>query len=220
MSVDSKITVCHDHQRRTCIQVDRIASKVKFITLDVGQGLEVHETSADSFDQRYTPMVGYPVEKACRLYLAYSQNIGATKEAVEYLGRVINITKQESDMAIKKKQTKTEAAATKKVKKTEPKTKEPAGFKAGFTSGPAVKVGEKKLSKASADKVEKSAGAGEKKPSAAQLFKDLIMGGKLTDDQIFEKVKEEFGLDDSKRGYVKWYRNNLKKQGITAPEAK
>jgi len=62
--------------------------------------------------------------------------------------------------------------------------------------------------------------AGEKKPSAAQMFQDLIMAGKLTDDQIFEKVQAEFGLDEKKRGYVKWYRNHLKKQGANPPEAK
>ena len=56
--------------------------------------------------------------------------------------------------------------------------------------------------------------------SAAQMFQDLIMAGKLTDDQIFEKVQAEFGLDEKKRGYVKWYRNHLKKQGQNPPEAK
>ena len=30
----------------------------------------------------------------------------------------------------------------------------------------------------------------------------------------------EFGLDEKKRGYVKWYRNHLKKQGQNPPEAK
>jgi len=52
------------------------------------------------------------------------------------------------------------------------------------------------------------------------MFQDLIMAGKLTDDQIFEKVQAEFGLDEKKRGYVKWYRNHLKKQGANPPEAK
>lgn len=61
---------------------------------------------------------------------------------------------------------------------------------------------------------------GEKKMSAAQLFQSLIMAGKLTDDQIFAKVQEQFGLDEKKRGYVKWYRNHLKKTGANPPEAK
>ncbi len=61
---------------------------------------------------------------------------------------------------------------------------------------------------------------GEKKASAANLFKDLIMKGGQTDDQIFAKVKEAFGLDDKKRGYVAWYRNHLKKSGQNPPDAK
>lgn len=59
----------------------------------------------------------------------------------------------------------------------------------------------------------------EKKPheSAAGLFQDLIMEGELTDDQIFKRVQEKFSLDDSKRSYVAWYRNYLKKRGKTIP---
>lgn len=53
--------------------------------------------------------------------------------------------------------------------------------------------------------------------SAAQFFKQLIMEGKLTDDQIFATVQEAFGLSDKKRGYVQWYRNHLKKTGATIP---
>lgn len=185
---------CHDHNRRTCIQVERSAGLVKFIPLDIILGLEVHSTSADSFDQRFTPMEGYPVEKACQLFVNYSQTLGATKEAMEYLGQVVNVSKQELEMATTKKQT----AAPAKVTKAAPA----------------------KVTKAAKPVVAKAAKPGEKKPSAAQMFQDLIMAGKLTDDQIFEKVQAEFGLDEKKRGYVKWYRNHLKKQGQNPPEAK
>lgn len=59
-----------------------------------------------------------------------------------------------------------------------------------------------------------------KKPSAAARIRDLIMEGKLTDDKIFETVQKEFGLDDGKRGYVAWYRNDLKKKGMNPPAPK
>lgn len=207
------ILPCYDHQRRTCIQVDRVAGLVKFIPLDIILGLEVHSTSADSFDQRFTPMEGYPVEKACQLFVNYSQTLGATKEAMEYLGQVINVSKQELEMATAKKQTAAEKPAATKAAK--PAAKKPAAKTAEVKAGrravdPVVKV------KPAAKPVK----AGEKKPSAAQMFQDLIMAGKLTDDQIFEKVQAEFGLDEKKRGYVKWYRNHLKKQGQNPPEAK
>lgn len=202
---------CHDHNRRTCIQVDRSAGLVKFIPLDIILGLEVHSTSADSFDQRFTPMEGYPVEKACQLFVNYSQTLGATKEAMDYLGQVINVSKQELEMATTKKQTAAEKPAAAKAAK-------PVAKKA------AAKPTEVKAGRRAVDPVvkpaTKSVKPGEKKPSAAQMFQDLIMAGKLTDDQIFEKVQAEFGLDEKKRGYVKWYRNHLKKQGQNPPEAK
>jgi len=227
------IMPCHDHNRRTCIQVDRSAGLVKFIPLDIILGLEVHSTSADSFDQRFTPMEGYPVEKACQLFVNYSQTLGATKEAMEYLGQVINVSKQELEMATAKKQTTAEKPAAAKAAK--PAAKKPAAktteVKAGrravdpVVKKPAAKTTEVKAGRRAVDPVvkkpvSKPAKPGEKKPSAAQMFQDLIMAGKLTDDQIFEKVQAEFGLDEKKRGYVKWYRNHLKKQGQNPPEAK
>ncbi len=199
------IMPCYDHQRRTCIQVERAAGLVKFIPLDVSLGLEVHSTSTDSFDQRFTPMEGYPVEKACQLFVNYSQTLGATKEAMDYLGQVINVSKQELEMATAKKQTTAEKPAT------NPAAKKAAPVKTAKVEKPTAKA---------AKPAAKPAKAGEKKPSAAQMFQDLIMVGKLTDDQIFEKVQAEFGLDEKKRGYVKWYRNHLKKQGQNPPEAK
>lgn len=61
---------------------------------------------------------------------------------------------------------------------------------------------------------------GEKRETAAALFCELIMAGNLTDDKIFAKVKDKFGLDDKKRSYVAWYRNKLTKDGKKPPASK
>ena len=53
----------------------------------------------------------------------------------------------------------------------------------------------------------------EPKATAAGLFRELILAGKLTDDQIFAQVQQAFGLPDSRRSYVDWYRKDLVKQG-------
>lgn len=199
------IMPCWDNQRRTCLMVDRVDGKVKYIPLSISEGLEVLELAATEFDRRYEPMVNYPSDKAAQLYLGYSQSIGASTEALNYLGRVINVSKQEFHMATTKKAAATKAAEAKS-------TKAPAnGVKAGRrTTDPVVKP----AAKAPAAK-------GAKKESAAQMFQDLIMKGTMTDDQIFAKVQEKFGLDEKKRGYVKWYRNHLKKIGTkNVPEAK
>jgi hypothetical protein len=202
---------CYDRQRRTCLEVARVAGQVKFIPLDITEGLQVHLTSAESFDQRYQPMVNYPIEKAAQLYLGYSQTIGATKEALNCLGQVINISDEEMKMATTKK-TVAASAAEKKTAAKEPKAKPVQAAKE--PKAKPVQAAKEPKAKPVATKTT------EKKPSAAQLFKDLIMAGKLTDDQIFERVKNEFGLESNKRAYVNWYRNNLKKQGLNPPEPK
>jgi hypothetical protein len=150
-------------------------------------------------------MEGYPAEKACQLFVSYSQTLGATKEAMEYLGQTVNVSKQEFEMATAKKKVAAEKPAAAKAVK-------PAAKKAAATKAPAKST--------AATKAKPAAKPGEKKMSAAQMFQDLIMAGKLTDAQIFEKVQAEFGLDEKKRGYVKWYRNHLKKQGQNPPDAK
>jgi hypothetical protein len=78
----------------------------------------------------------------------------------------------------------------------------------------------KKAAKAKKTAAKDRVKSGEKRETAAALFCDLIMAGNLTDDKIFAKVKDKFGLDDKKRSYVAWYRNKLKKDGKKPPEAK
>lgn len=55
--------------------------------------------------------------------------------------------------------------------------------------------------------------------SAAAMFKALITEGGITDAEIFAKVQKAFGLDESKRTYVAWYRNQLRKSGVDVPDA-
>jgi hypothetical protein len=210
--------VCADFNRHTCIEVSRAGGLVKHIPLNIA-GMELLELNSDEFDRVYQPLKDYPVEKAAQLYAEYAAQLGGTKEAMQALASIIPLTSKEIDMATAKKAasaaTKTEAAAkAKATSKTAaaPKAEKPA------KAAPAAKPA--KEAKAPAAKAEKKAPAGEKKPSAANMFKDLIMAGKLTDDQIFEKVQKEFGLDDNKRSYVKWYRNDLTKKGMNPPAAK
>lgn len=215
------IVACCDHQRRTCLQVERLNGAIKYIPLDIAGGLRVQTMSASEFDRRYQPMVNYPAEKAAQLYLGYSQNIGASEEALGYLGQVVNVSKQEFEMATKKQQAaeQPEEKRTTKGRRTTNNTEEPAKASRRKTDPVAAPAKPAKAAKTTAVKAP-AAKSGEKKPSAAQMFQDLIMAGKLTDDQIFEKVQAEFGLDEKKRGYVKWYRNHLKKQGKNPPEPK
>jgi len=190
-----------DFNSRTAIRVAEHEGMVSFIPMDLEEGFQVHETSVEAFSKRFKVMDDYPVERGCQLFLNYARTIGATTEALDYLGQIITIPKEDYDTATAKQKAKATAPKAKTKAKAAPK-------KAAVKKAPVAK-------KAAAKK-----GASGKYPSAAQMFQELIMAGKLTDEKIFEQVQKEFNLDDSKRSYVKWYRNHLRKNGENPPEAK
>lgn len=181
----------HDFNRRTCLLV-KSGEQCKFIPLNT-TGLRIHSLSNSEFGEIYTPMPQYPIAKAVQIYVNYAKTVGASKEVLKFLGQFVNVSQKEHDMATKK------AAATEAVEK--PAKAEPKA-------------------KATTAKATTAKATFEKKPSAAQRFQELIMLGQLTDSQIFSVVQKEFGLDDSKRSYVKWYRNHLIKRGLNPPAAK
>lgn len=186
--------VVADRQRRTAIMVEKADGVVKFIPLSYEFGLQVESLPAKEFAGIYSELADYPVERAATLFVQYAHSIGASKEALDFLGQIINITSKDIEMA-----TKTPAAKT-------------AAKKPAAKAAPAKKTAAK-APKAAAEKKPRG-------PSAASRFKELIMEGKLTDDKIFEKVQKEFQLDDSKRSYVAWYRKDLEKKGMKPPKAK
>lgn len=185
-----------DRERRTCLETERSDGVVSYIPLDVSVGLEVVQLDEAEFDRLYKPIEDYPIEKACDLFLGYSQTIGATEDVLDKLGLHTKISKKEREMATSKKG----GAAAKKPGKKAAAKKTKAATKA-------KKGGEEKATR-------------KRGPSAASRFRELIMEGKKTDDQIFAIVQKEFGLDDNKRSYVKWYRNDLAKKGEKVPEPK
>ncbi len=196
--------VCRDHNGRTCIKLEETQGLVKYVPM-ADLGFNVETTSVESFAQRYKPMSNYPIDKACQLYLGYCVTLGATDEVLDYLQAKVTITQEDREMA--------KAVASSREKTSGAKV-------ASETKSPA-KPKRKAAPKATAEKPAKKAtkSVGEYR-SAAQMFQALIMAGQHTDDEIFGQVQQAFDLDDKKRGYVKWYRNNLKKKGENPPEAK
>lgn len=164
---------------------------------------------------------------------AYSLHCGADPDAARVLRRFTNVTEEEfhrmtqvakpaaKTMADRKKAVETNAGKKGTAKTAEAKAPKRA------TQTPEEKEAKKQANLAKlrelneAKKAKRAAeGPKERKPSAASRFKELIMAGKLTDDKIFEAVQKEFGLDDSKRSYVAWYRNQLRKDGQNPPDAR
>ena len=189
-----------DFHRHTCIEVAREEGTVQFIPFNADTGFAVEELEARAFDKKFKPIQDYPVDRAAQLYLAYAANLGITRDTLKKLSAYAQLKEGDFVMATTKKEAPVKVPAKKSVKDPEPLV--PKGKKA---TPPPTKAAEPKAEPKAAVKKEG------KKPSAAQRFKDLIMEGKLTDKQIFLKVQSEFNLDDSKSGYVAWYRNWLKK---------
>lgn len=213
---ESGAMVCADHNRRTCIMLGRDSDQVRYVALDAENGLDLGLADPKHFDERFKPIADYPVEKGAKLYVEYARGLGATERVMRMLGKFTTVTQEDIEMATKKKTAR--AAAPVKTEKKAPAKKAAAG-----KAAPAEKPAKGKAAQAPAKG--KSAPAEKKDraprgPTAASRFQDLIMEGKKTDDQIFAVVQKEFGLDDNKRSYVKWYRNYLTKQGKNPPAAK
>jgi hypothetical protein len=195
----------YDRHRHTILKFEETKTNVRFTSLDIVGGLKVVELPTREFYGTYKPIPNYPIAKAVQVFLEYAKTLGATKEVMELFAKITTVTEEMTKLATTRRKVDEPKIVAEKPKK-EPK-----------------KIAQEKPSKQPVEKkpakVKESKSAGSKK-SAAQTFKDLIMDGKLTDREIFKKVQDEFALDDSKFGYVKWYRNNLIKSGMKPPAAK
>lgn len=220
---DFEAAVYRDVNNHTCIALTEESAGdgrvIKYIPLSA-DGFDVEKKSSEDFKRIYSKIQDYPVEHAARLYLEYSINLGGTEAALKELGRFTKITDQEITMATTKRAESAAKTAAKKAAKAEA-----APAKKTVAKKAAAKTPVKSAAKTTAatKPTSRQAGAAAKKEkgvSAAQRFQDLIMAGKLTDDKIFETVQKEFGLDDNKRSYVRWYRNKLTKDGKNPPAAK
>lgn len=208
MARKSEYLVCRDHNGRTCLKLAESQGLVQYIPM-AELNFEVETTSTDSFNQRYKPMPKYPVDKACQLFLNYATILGASDEVLDYLSTEVTVTNEDRAMATSKY---SNPPPTEMVGKKKPTKKAPAKKTAPKAKAtPAKKAPTKK-------RAVKAAPTGDY-TSAAKMFQGLIMEGKLTDDEIFAAVQEQFGLDDKKRSYVGWYRNKLHKDGENPPEA-
>lgn len=167
-----------------CLVINSSEADVQFISRLDGP-FELHSWTRQEFDAFFPEEVsGTSAHEAAEHMTLYSRYFGASTEAMEALSQITEVSEENIEMAKKKTTTR---KATKKT------------------------TTRKTATKGKAKAASKTAGEG-RKPSAASRFQELILEGKLTDEEIFLQVQKEFGLDDSKRGYVSWYRNYLKKK--------
>lgn len=212
----------YDRQRHTVLKISASPDAVKFIPLDINEGLRVVQLSKKVFDDTYKPIPNYPSKKACEMFFEYSKTLGATKEVMEILSIFTTVTEADIKLATERRKTESplvpKSDTTKKPSKTEKQEKPTTAEKPTKT----VKTGKAKppepIKQPTPTKTKSLSSPKSGWKSAAEMFRGLIMEGKLTDEQIFEQVKEAFGVDDSKFFYVKAYRRDLQKAGMNPPE--
>lgn len=99
-----------DHAGRTVLRLDRQGTTTLYVsTADLETGLVLHYDPTSLFEKLYKPIEGYPLKKAVKHFISCACKSGATQDVLDWLGRVVPLTKEEVDMATKKKAEKTNA---------------------------------------------------------------------------------------------------------------
>lgn len=182
-----------------CLVVGKYSGGVDFIPYTKYRKLELVQWPQKSFARRYKVESDMPIAEALALMNKAVSIVGADDDVLEALA------------SFSTSNTIT-AMAKAPAKAVEAKAPIP-------TKGKPSRLRQEELPDVTVKKVREPKEQKEPRVSAASRFKELIMEGKLTDDAIFEIVQKEFNLDDSKRSYVPWYRNYLKKEGQNPPAA-
>lgn len=94
-----------DHAGRTVLRLERQGTTTLYLsTADIFEtGLVLHYDPTSLFEKLYKPIEGYPLKKAFKHFISCATKYGATQDALDWLGRVVPLTKDEVIMATKKK---------------------------------------------------------------------------------------------------------------------
>jgi hypothetical protein len=198
-----------DWNRRTCLALRMTDDACTFIPLNI-EGLDVQTWSRKKFEENYDELFDYPVLRASRVFIDLAQKHGATPEVMDEIRLLTAVTEKEYIMATTKK-----AAAAAKLATTKPKAAKAPKAAAAEVKAPKTP---KAAAEVKAPKTQKEPAA--PRETAASMFRELIVEGKLNDDQIFAKVQAKFGLSDDKRSYVNWNRSKLVREGVIKAQPK
>lgn len=217
-----KISTYYDRQRRTCIVVASDKSNVSLVKLDTSAGLRISLMPVNLFEGTYSEVAGYPIHKAIEQYSEFARYCGATQDVMNAFNGILD-SEEKKGVDVKLTRLKLQ-----QVKLLDGKAAKPADNTPPWDDEPSVdnpkptkkgKTAMARQPKASVKVPSNSATTNTgsiKQPrrTAASAFKDLILTGQYSDDEIFATVQKEFGLDDSKRSYVAYYRRELKNKGL------
>lgn len=199
-----------DNGGRTAIALRQTKDEVAYIPMS-DEGVFMMHASPSNFRKRYPLSQRDPksprslqasnAERAARCYVTHATYSGADESALRELESLVPITKQEKEKIAMASSNKKKGPTTGGDKDKEPKARKPAAAADGKKTTPAAPK--------------------EKRVTSASTFRELIMKGGLTDDQIFAEVRKRHpDVTPDKRKYVAWYRNHLKKEGENPPAPK
>ena len=218
-----KISTYYDRQRRTCIVVESDKSNVSLVKLDTAAGLRISLMPVDLFEDVYSEVTGYPIHKAIEQYSEFARYCGATQDVMNAFNYILD-AEEEKGVDVKLTRLKLQQVklldgkAAKPADDTppwdddEPSVDNPKQSKKGKTAMARQPKASVKVPSNSA--TTNTGSIKQPRRTAASAFKDLILTGQYSDDEIFATVQKEFGLDDSKRSYVAYYRRELKNKGL------
>ncbi len=93
------LTAYWDSSRRTCLLVRQSGSDVLHIPLVTGKPLRIMSTREPAFNTRWKPIPDYPIEKAAKSILRFTQDLGATKDVMEALSSIIKVSTAQREQA-------------------------------------------------------------------------------------------------------------------------
>lgn len=218
-----KISTYYDRQRRTCIVVEADDSDVSLVKLDTSAGLRISFMPVDLFEDTYSEVAGYPIHKAIEQYSEFARYCGATQDVMNAFNGILD-SEEKNGVDVKLTRLKLQQVklldgkAAKPADDTppwdvdEPSVDNPKQTKKGKTA--MVRQPKASVKVPSSSATTNTGSIKQPRRTAASAFKDLILTGQYSDDEIFATVQKEFGLDDSKRSYVAYYRRELKNKGL------
>lgn len=230
--------VCTDYYGRTCITILKANHAVRYIVND--DMLRIRQENRQEFARAWTP-INYALDQAAAIFCHYARTcFGATEEAWQWLQQIIIRVHQHGenlpiieDNEMANTRPLRDNAFKDELSRAVAGTPAPAPAKGrGNVPAPAAPVataptsgrarrGQTAPPPAVSPAETNGNGTAPRKrgeTSAAARFKELIMTGEMSDDEIFAAVQDEFSLSDDKRNYVGWYRNWLRKNGYNPPD--
>lgn len=220
-------TTYQDRQRRTCIVVDADDQDYSLVKLDTSSGLRISTMPVDQFEDTFTEIKGYPIHKSIEQYAEFARYCGASQDVIDRFNSILD-TEEEKGIDVKLTRLKLQQVKLLENKATqkqsaksddgtppwddEPSAEPPKSTKKGKTT--MAKQPKATVKVPSSPATKNTGSIKQPRRTAASAFKDLILTGQYSDDEIFALVQKEFGLDDSKRNYVSYYRRELKNKGL------